>query len=929
MSADKKSAKNTKPQSRTMHNSPSGQVQKNTKAASLSKKSFKFRWWYAAILVIVIALVGVLVVRLSRASQTYILNCNTQPCANAFPAPGYVAVPVLTASPGQPVWLSLQANKIFGQNNGVTDMANLHVCFTLVSTTNSVAGKEYALQIQNSLGAAPPDNGKLYGAGTVERCQDRLVVEPPDNNTYFTFNLFANSEQIALAQVRVDVVAVTNSANPTPPISNPTPVPIIVKPTFGDTERTNMDAAIRLNGNLQQIEQTCNSYSNKDECENYFREAIKPIGNVESFSCKATSTLNGWAADPTAMRNSIRVDTYIDGPAGSGAFGFPAQADKSRPDTGGNHGFNAVMPKQFLNGQTHTAYVYGIGQYGSKEIGRYQFKCEQPPVGNVESITSNNTFNASINGWTLDQSNPNVPLEVHAYYDGPAGQGKDGAVFKTNIFRPDVNSAYGATGNHGFSIPLNPKYLDGKQHSIYLYAIGINQNGTGSGDNTWLTEQKFGLFNINAAPRGNVDALNCKSDNKNTIDGWAFDPNDPNASINVHVYVDGKGAAIEKADKPRPDVNKAYGIGGNHGFSIGIPQQAQDGRQHTIQVYAIGLGVNNPAWPQLNPMISPPSNINFACNRLPEGNLESVSFSQTANNYECIAHGWAYDPSAPDLAAQVAVYFDFNSDFTKWSHQEVFSAKNSRADLKAAKKGNGNHGFNYGIPSKFFDGKEHTIYAYALNMDDKGKYLAFDNRFIGSKTFTCKEKQAGTTIVNAAADTTTTNTQTRSTVTEATNKNDNKTVTVINTKAPINYDQTRAAEDLKSAVKDVPKVGNPQVIPKTIPGQTQLANNDAEDKQTTIGKVFIRPSLPKDIGVNQTAIYIDGKNPTIYKSDDVTQELDTRLMTNGEHTIQTLAYADDNNVFAVAQTIKVDNKPLNPLLALWLRLVSLIQRKPY
>lgn len=932
-----KPAEYKKPKSTTMHDHidqghGTHTLSKTTKKGGVFAK-YKFRWWHAAIFIVVIALVGIAVLRFSRAGNGIVINCDQYRilCTPADRivnnSTNYVAYKtMLNANLNQPVQMAEAATNIFGPNNGRTDSIVANVCWTIVAFPSDIRGGiNYTLSISTQSGSLQPITDTIYAPGTITKCANGVwIIEPQDNNSPVSYGLTVNGDYHNLYLAQVSRTTVTTPTGTTAP---PAPTPTIKntpKANFGGQQKASMDAAIRIGGNLQGIEATCNNYGNKDECENYFREAIKPIGNVESFDCKAESTLNGWAADPTAMGNSIRVDIYIDNQPN----GFSTTANKSRPDTGGNHGFNAVVPTQYLNGQTHTARAYGIGKFGNRQIGGdFQFKCEQPPIGNVENLESNNTFNATINGWTVDKSNPNKSLEVHVYYDGPAGQGKDGAVFIADKPRPDVNTGFGATGNHGFNIPINPKYLDNKQHSIYLYAIGINPNGSPSGYNTNLTEQKFGLFQINATPRGTVDALNCRSDNKNVATGWVFDYNDSNKSLDVDMYIDGKGVGRFRADQPRPDVNAAFNIKGNHGFSIPIPQAVQDGKRHTIQIYAIGLGISNPSQlPQFNPLISPSSNTNYSCNRLPEGNLEDTVFS-SAPNYQCIARGWAYDPSAPDLSAQIAIYIDFNSDFTKWASLETIIAKNARGDLLAAKKGNGNHGFVYAIPAKFYDGKQHSIYAYALNMDNAGKYLAFDNRFIGTKTFTCQPKTTDAVTVNQSADAKTTNIQTQSSVTDATDKTNNKQVTVINTKAPINYDPIQAAEDLKSATKDIKKTGTPQVVPVSIPDTTSLATNDAEGKNTASGKVYIRPTLPTDSGVNQTAVYIDGKNPTIYKSDDVTQEIDTRLLENGDHKIQTLAFANDNNVYAVEQTIKVDNKPTNLLLKFWLRVLYFVQGK--
>lgn len=60
-----------------------------------------------------------------------------------------------------------------------------------------------------------------------------------------------------------------------------------------------------------------------------------------------------------------------------------------------------------------------------------------------------------------------------------------------------------------------------------------------------------------------------KSDNPGEIQlhGWAFDLDDVNASIEIHVYINDSHYATLIANKSRPDVNEAYsGVGNNHGF---------------------------------------------------------------------------------------------------------------------------------------------------------------------------------------------------------------------------------------------------------------------------------------------------------------------------------------------------------------------------
>ena len=72
-----------------------------------------------------------------------------------------------------------------------------------------------------------------------------------------------------------------------------------------------------------------------------------------------------------------------------------------------------------------------------------------------------------------------------------------------------------------------------------------------------------------------------------TAVGWAFDPSMSSVSIPVHVYVDGRFGAGDKADRPRADVNRVFGITGSHGFRVGVDAGPGD----RVCVYAINDGM--------------------------------------------------------------------------------------------------------------------------------------------------------------------------------------------------------------------------------------------------------------------------------------------------------------------------------------------------
>ena len=90
------------------------------------------------------------------------------------------------------------------------------------------------------------------------------------------------------------------------------------------------------------------------------------------------------------------------------------------------------------------------------------------------------------------------------------------------------------------------------------------------------------------------------------IRGWVFDRDAIGSTVPVHAYIDGPAGTgtffgSGNANLSRPDVNKAYGVGDNHGFDFSVPTKLTG--NHTIYLYAINIGSNGAASNQHNPLI--------------------------------------------------------------------------------------------------------------------------------------------------------------------------------------------------------------------------------------------------------------------------------------------------------------------------------------
>ncbi|MBF0687200.1 MAG: N-acetylmuramoyl-L-alanine amidase, partial [Cellulomonas sp.] len=139
---------------------------------------------------------------------------------------------------------------------------------------------------------------------------------------------------------------------------------------------------------------------------------------------------------------------------------------------------------------------------------------------------------------------------------------------------------------------------------------------------------------VAASPRGVVDAY--QGGSGITVRGWAFDP-ETDASLTIRVSVGGKVSDIA-ADRARPDVAAAYGVGSRHGFDARIT--AANGR-HVVCVTAVNRGSG--------------ADVVLGCalvtvsNAAPVGVLDAISTTPTTISLR----GWALDP---DTTAPIGVH---------------------------------------------------------------------------------------------------------------------------------------------------------------------------------------------------------------------------------------------------------------------------------
>lgn len=310
-------------------------------------------------------------------------------------------------------------------------------------------------------------------------------------------------------------------------------------------------------------------------------------------------------------------------------------------------------------------------------------KCGSSVVGGFDGVTSSWPQTARVRGWAFDDRSAGTVLNIDVYVDGrmlgrhPASQ-----------YRADVGRAFPNAGPyHGFDVTFNA--------SAGFHEVCVYVNSLTPGVYPVLGCQTIAL--ASADPVGNIDQAGSPAPGLIHLAGWTFDPETP-ASLDVHLYVDGRMAGAIPANVYRGDIAVAFpAYGGFHGFDATVP--VDFGGFHQICAYGINkfLGDNRLIGCR-NVLVNNPS---------PIGNLDGVDRTGPGT---VAARGWALDP---DTALPISV--DIYVDGTKAGR---YAANGYRSDIAFffAAFG-GNHG--YTVPLTLAPGS-HTVCAYGINVGTVG-----------------------------------------------------------------------------------------------------------------------------------------------------------------------------------------------------------------
>ncbi len=215
------------------------------------------------------------------------------------------------------------------------------------------------------------------------------------------------------------------------------------------------------------------------------RAGHSPEGSLdEAIGTPGGVFVRGWSADRDNTAAAIPVHIYVGGPAGTpGADGFAIETGGSRPDVqqvlglGSNHGFDRWLPTGKRGNQQVCAYGINVGGGDNALIGCKTVSIVDPnPIGHFDEAAGK-AGEVFVRGWAADPNDFKSAIPVHVYIGGTAGTtGAEGVAIGTGVSRPDVHTALGIGGNHGFSASIKTAKRGDQKVCAYAINVGFGDN---------------------------------------------------------------------------------------------------------------------------------------------------------------------------------------------------------------------------------------------------------------------------------------------------------------------------------------------------------------------------------------------------------------------------------------------------------------------
>ncbi len=378
-----------------------------------------------------------------------------------------------------------------------------------------------------------------------------------------------------------------------------------------------------------------------------------------SIDAAGPALLSGWVADRDIPATAIAFQVNVDG-----AVFYTGTAALARPDLaavigGANHGFSVDLSS--LTPGLHRVDLFAADRTSGASlfIASRTFSSDRAPIGSIDVFSS-----TLLAGWAADPSNFAASIQVVYQIDAQAP-----VIVNASGNRSDLTSFLGSAA-HGYAVSL--PQLPAGMHTAAVWAVDSTSNArTSLGSLTLTVTDPAG----NALPFGAVDVLTAA-----TVNGWAFDPTAPGASINVRVDVDGVAGTPFLANGNRADLASALN-GTTFGFTHALTLSAG---AHRIDVYALDSTTATPVL-LASRIVTPATGAGAGA---PVGALDAAT--STIQNGAAFA-GWAYASAFAGTTATVRLDIDGLAG-------AAFTTSVARTDLNTA-LGVGTYGFSITAPA--------------------------------------------------------------------------------------------------------------------------------------------------------------------------------------------------------------------------------------
>jgi hypothetical protein len=296
-----------------------------------------------------------------------------------------------------------------------------------------------------------------------------------------------------------------------------------------------------------------------------------PDGVIERLPVYGNAaTVTGWSYDRNSSRSALKIVVTNNGKLAAYGNTNISRADINRTYAiTGLHGFS--LPVHLAHGPNKICvYATNIGLGSNSNLGCRAVTVTGSPVGAVDPLQLR-ANKVTVSGWTYDYDVSTRAIKAVVYLNGRLF-----AYGLASGTRSVAATGFPRSVAHGYSFT---KPLPDGLNTICVY--GINQ---GLGKNSTLGCR---TVRVTGSPLGRIDSITTTAPGVVTVDGWTYDYDAASLALKTVVWRNGRLATYGPTTVARADVNQAFGLTGDHGYSFSVKL---DPGANRICVYGINVG---------------------------------------------------------------------------------------------------------------------------------------------------------------------------------------------------------------------------------------------------------------------------------------------------------------------------------------------------